>query len=276
MYIPASREGLSLKNMTEKQRQATYELLKMSLSSQGNEKVLNIIELEGILGEIEGSSFRDPELYYVSIFGEPMTKKTWGWRFEGHHLSLNFSIVKGEYLATAPNFWGANPAKIPYGAKKGVRTLADEEDVARALLYSLNKTQLDKAIIKKNAYREILTRDKSTVTPLEESGISYNELTGAQQEKLLELINVYLSNMTNEVASERLARINRSDLRKIRFSWAGGSDLGDRHYYRVQGESFLIEYDNYQNSGNHIHAVWRDFYGDFGRDLLQEHYKNSH
>ena len=276
MYIPASREGLSLKEMSEKQMQAAYELLKKSLSPQGHSKVLNIIELEGILGEIEGSSFRDPELYYVSIFGEPIAKGTWGWRFEGHHLSLNFSIVKGEYVATAPNFWGANPAKIPYGAKKGFRTLADEENLARALLHSLNKTQLDKAIINKNAYREIFTRDKSTVTPLKASGISYSELTGAQRGKLLELINVYLSNMTSEVTSERLARIHQSDLSKIRFSWAGGKDLGDRHYYRVQGESFLIEYDNYQNSGNHIHAVWRDFNGDFGRDLLQEHYKNSH
>lgn len=274
-YIPIDRKGISLKQLNASQKQLAFEVLQSSLSKQGYKKAKDIIGLEKVLFLLSGKAYRDEELYYLSIFGKPTHNNIWGWRFEGHHLSLNFTVKNGQLSAVTPNFWGANPAKVKSGDKKGLRVLKQEEDLGRQLINNLTNEQQKIAIIAASAYKEILTKNKSEINPLANKGILYAALTDPQKKQLLKLISVYLSNMSEEVAQSRYQGIQQHGLESIQFAWAGSTQANNRHYYRIQGTTFLIEYDNVQNQGNHIHTVWRDFAGDFGRDILKEHH-NKH
>ncbi|HEX6213640.1 MAG TPA: DUF3500 domain-containing protein, partial [Vicinamibacterales bacterium] len=168
---------------------------------------------------------------------------------------------------------GANPAEVRDGDKKGLRVLGEEEDAARALVLALSADQQKAAIINAVAPTDILTMNKNDITPLPDQGITYAALPPAQQQLLMRLIEVYAMNMEAELAAQRIAKIKAAGLDQIRFAWAGETEKGKKHYYMIQGPTFLVEYDNTQNNGNHIHSVWRDFNGDFGRDLLREHLK---
>lgn len=277
-YVPRSRAGLPLKEMTANQRRMAMQFFRNGLSPVGYEKTANIIALEAVLREIETWNWigRDPEKYYFSFFGTPSENKTWGWRLEGHHLSLNMTIVDGHRIATTPQFLGANPARVEKGELSGLRTLGMEEDLARQLLKSLNQEQARKAVFRDRAYRDIVTGADEEVAPPELVGISAGEFNNEQKELLIRLIDVYVSNMSSEIAQQRLEAIRQGGMNSLYFGWAGGIDPGQPHYYRIQGPGFLIEYDNVQNGANHIHTVWRDFDGDFGRDLLREHYRAAH
>ncbi len=250
-----------------------HALLTTALSAPGYRKVVNIIELEIVLRELETFGlWRDPEKYHLTIYGQPDARKSWGWRFEGHHLSLNFTLAGDKLAADSPSFLGANPAEVRSGTRKGLRALADEEDLARALLASLNDAQRRQAVFSERTYGDIVTRSEEIVQPLEAVGIPAARLDEGQRERLLKLIEVYARTFEPDLARARAARVRMGGIDAIRFGWAGATDRGRPHYYRVQGPHFLIEYDNTQNDGNHIHTVWRDFKGDFGRDLLREHY----
>jgi hypothetical protein len=264
--------------MSADQQALALKFLKIVLSQRGYWKSTTIMKLEAVLREIETFNWlgRDPEKYYFSFFGLPSATGTWGWRVEGHHLSLNFTIVQGRLLATAPRFLGANPAKVAEGELRGVRTLAGEEDLARKLLTGLDPKQQKKAVFREKAYRDIVTGSDEMVSPLEPVGISAIELDGSQKALLLKLIDEYVSTLPPEIAQQRIEAIQNSDMDQIYFGWAGGVEPGRPHYYRIQGPTFLIEYDNVQNGANHIHSVWRDFDDDFGRDLLKEHYRAAH
>ncbi|UCD78709.1 MAG: DUF3500 domain-containing protein [Desulfobacterales bacterium] len=276
-YVPRKRSGLTLKDMTADQQALARAFLKTGLSQSGYWKSVTIMRLETVLHEIETFNMgRDPEKYFFSFFGIPSENGTWGWRVEGHHLSLNFTIVKGRLLATAPRFLGANPANITAGELSGLRTLAGEEDLARKLLNSLNPEQKKKAVFREQAYSDIVTGNEEMVSPLKQVGIAAASLDGGQMDFLIRLIDEYVSALTPEIARQRTEAVRNSDLHHIHFGWAGALEPGYPHYYRIQGTSFLIEYDNVQNSANHIHTVWRDFNGDFGRDLLKEHYRRAH
>lgn len=277
-YVPKDRRGVPLKDLNPRQRDLVTDVLESLLSEGGLSKVENIIALEGVLFALEGAAHRDVELYFLSVFGEPSQKGSWGWRFEGHHLSLNVTIVDGEALATAPNFWGANPAEVRErsDSMKGLRTLAREEDAARELLALLSASQRRQAIFKEEAFRDVVTKAKPIVERLEPVGVAYADLNEKQRQGLRGLIEVYLGNMRPDIAAARWQAIESAGLESVRFGWAGGQNRGEGHYYRVQGPSFLIEYDNVQGGSNHIHAVWRDFEGDFGRDVLGEHYRHGH
>ncbi len=275
-FVPREREGVNLKDLDEDQKGKLTALLAAGLSARGHTKVDHIMDLESVLFLLEGEAHRDPDLYFTTLFGQPTADGTWGWRFEGHHLSLNFTIVKGRFLAEAPHFWGANPAKVPVGPTQGRRTLKEEEDVARQLLLSLSEKQQNKAIIAAKAPRDIHTGAKEKVSPLPSAGVAASELTEDQREALNRLIDVYIGNMPGDLASKRWNQLREAGLENVVFAWAGSKEPGGAHYYRVQGPTFLIEYDNIQNNANHIHAVWRDFDGDFGRDLLREHYERAH
>ena len=274
--ITGQRKGVDLKDLNETQEAKLADLLAASLSAEGHKKVRSIQDLESVLFILEDLDHRDSELYYTSIFGIPANTGAWGWRFEGHHLSLNFTVVNGKLLSTTPNFWGANPAKVPVGPTTGFRALKDEEDLAREFLLSLNKKQRATAIISDKAPRDIYSSDDQQVYSLGNDGISLSQLESKQVSGLSKLIKMYLNNMPKAVASERWEKINAAGLENIVFAWAGSPEVGEAHYYRVQGPTFLIEYDNIQNNNNHIHAVWRDFNGDFGRNILWEHHKHSH
>jgi hypothetical protein len=286
-FIPTEafpRNGLTVKEMSEPQRKLAHNLLKAGLSQRGYLTATSIMDLEAILGDLEQRARnagqqaegmrRDPVRYFFSVFGTPSTKQTWGWRVEGHHVSLRFNVIKGTLVASTPSMFGSNPAEVPDGPKKGTRILAAEEDTARALLMSLDATQRSKAVINAVAPNEILTTNKLEVSPLSPVGIAADSLASNQRDLLMRVIDVYAGFMADDIAADRMAKVQKAGVEKITFAWAGEPERGKKHYYRIQGPTFLIEYDNTQNNGNHIHSVWRDFNGDFGRDLLREHLKS--
>jgi len=171
-------------------------------------------------------------------------------------------------------FLGSNPAEVQDGPKKGQRVLADEEDAGRALVLALPADLQKQAIVNPVAPSDILTMNKNDITPLPDQGIAYGAMGSQQQALLTKLIEAYTSNMEADLGAERMAKIKSAGMEKVRFAWLGETEKGKKHYYSVQGPTFLIEYDNTQNNGNHIHSVWRDFNGDFGRDILREHVRD--
>ncbi len=276
-FVPRERKGLPLKQMDSAQRALAQAFLSAGLSSSGYRKASTILSLEAILREQEKDTAgrRDPEGYYFSVFGEPSDAGTWGWRVEGHHLSLNFTVVKGQMIASTPAFFGANPAEVKQGPRQGLRALAREEDLGRELLLSLDARQKPVAVIDQTAPKDILTYNKRKAES-ELKGIPAAKLNKKQQELLMTLVEEYAANMPEDLAIARMEAARKAGIDKIHFAWAGGPDRGQGHYYRVQGPTFVFEYDNTQNNANHIHSVWRDFNGDFGLDLLAAHYEQSH
>jgi hypothetical protein len=277
-FTPRARTGLPLKEMSEPQRTKAHALLKTGLSMRGYTAATTIIDLENVLKAIEpprtgpNAIVRDPELYFVSIFGSPGSA-AWGWKFEGHHISVNFTIVGDRPVVFAPSFFGSNPAIVKDGPKSGTRALRDEEEAGRALLMAFEPAQRAKVIFDVTAPRDMITGESREAKMLEPGGISYATMTPAQRRQLEKVMDVYLGRVAPELAQARLDALRRAGMDAITFGWAGVETIGGPHYYRVQGPTFLIEYDNTQNNNNHIHSVWRDFNGDFGRDLLKEHYK---
>jgi hypothetical protein len=275
-FVPKPRAGLALKRMSPDQQRFAMDLLESGLSEKGYTKAETIRALEPVLAEIEQNpSLRDPELYYVAVFGEPSTTGTWGWRFEGHHISLNWTIVRGSSIASTPQFLGSNPAEVRSGPLRGTRALAAEEDLARALLGSLDNAQKAQAVISPEAPDDILTSNARKAGRQAQNGIAYAELSPEQRGLLLAVIEEYAGVQPEALARQRVERIRAAGFDRIRFAWRGGRNRGEPHYSRIQGPTFLIEYDNTQNGATHVHSVWRDFDGDFGIDLLEQHYRIS-
>jgi len=277
-YTPRARTGLPLKDMSARQRATAHALVKTGLSVRGYAKAAAIIELEQVLRRTEMSLMRfrrDPDLYFISIYGDPRGTAPWGWKFEGHHLSVNFTVVDGKPIAFAPAFFGSNPAVIRDGPATGKRALREEDESARALMAAFDKAQLVKVIFTATAPGEMLTAENREARLLAPAGITYASMTSAQKRLFENVLDAYLGRVAPDLARARLEALQRAGMDRITFGWAGSLDVGKPHYYRVQGPTFLIEYDNVQNNANHVHSVWRDFDGDFGRDLLLEHYKTS-
>ncbi|MGE0131140.1 MAG: DUF3500 domain-containing protein [Blastocatellales bacterium] len=275
-FVPRDRKGVPLKDLDENQRKLAMEFMKSGLGASGYQKATTIMSLEPVLRELEGPNRRfprDPELYYFSVFGTPSAKAPWGWRVEGHHISLNFTVVKGEMVSTTPLFFGANPAEVRQGERKGLRALAGEEDRGRDLIQALDEKQRAVAIFDQKAPSDIITMNKVKADPLKPEGIAAGQLNKQQKALLEKLLDEYLSRMPQDVSADRSKKLRDGGLDKIHFAWAGGVNKGDPHYYRIQGPTFLVEYDDTQNNANHIHSVWRDFNGDFGEDLLRAHYQ---
>lgn len=276
-YIPRERKGLPLLDMTPPQRALAHALLSAGLSQQGYIKAVTIMSLEDVLRILEKAdpNYRNPEKYYFSVFGEPSDTGTWGYRIEGHHVSQNFTVVNGRVAGT-PSFFGANPAEVREGPRKGLRALAAEEDLARDLLESLTPEQKKVAIVDATAYKDILTTaSRKAALEGQPSGLSAAKMTKKQLDLLDTLISDYARNMPEQLAQARLDQLKKAGT-SLFFAWAGVEQRGGPHYYRIQAPTFLIEYDNTQNNANHIHSVWRDFNGDFGLDLLAMHYQASH
>jgi hypothetical protein len=275
--VPIERKGVALREMNTAQKHLAEALLSAGLSQQGVIKAHTIMSLEQVLRELEKGKGpeRDPEKYYVSIFGEPSEQGTWGYRFEGHHISLNFTVVNGK-IASSPNFFGANPAEVKEGPRAGLRALKREEDLGRAFIKSLNDAQRATAIVDKTAYKDIITFDsRKAALNGQPNGLPFSKLTAKQKELLTDLVTEYASNFPPQIAESRLEQYRKTQA-NLFFAWAGGIEKGDPHYYRIQTPAFVIEYDDTQNNANHIHSVWRDFEGDFGVDLLAQHYQSSH
>ena len=301
-FIPTDafpRKGLTINEMNPTQRTRAHDLLKAGLGQRGYLTASAIMDLETLLGDLERRAregrapasageaarggrgqgptmVRDPGRYFFTVFGTPSKKGPWGWRAEGHHISLHFTMGAGGLVSSTPSFFGSNPAEVrDEGPKKGLRILADQEDTGRALLMALDEGQRAKAVIQSVALNEIVTGNKVDITPLSPTGLTADAMTSSQRDMLMKVIETFTSKMAPDIAAERVAALRKAGLEKVAFAWTGEAERGKKHYYRIQGPTFLIEHDNSQNDGNHVHSVWRDFAGDFGRDILREHLKST-
>ncbi len=276
-FIPRERKGLPLKELDDSQRALAHSLIITGLSRHGYQQALQVMSLEKVLFQKEDNNpTRDPGKYYISIFGTPEAKGTWGWRVEGHHLALNYTVVKGRELAVTPAFYATNPGRVLEGPRKGLQVLAGEENVARELAQSLTDAQREKAIFSEEAPRDIITSADRNARRLEPVGIGYAELTATQQKTLKTLIHHYLGKHRTAMQKKAIERIEATGWNSVTFAWAGGLNQGEGHYYRVQTPDFLLEYANTQNDANHVHAVFRDLKNDFGDDILKRHYEEDH
>lgn len=275
-YIPRDRSGLEFSQMDAPQRTAARSLMHRTLSSQGAGKVERIMLLDEVLRDLEKGSGprRDPLAFSITIFGTPGTSP-WGWKLEGHHISLNFTGT-GEQLTSTPAFLGANPATVRAGDRAGTRVLAAEEDLGRALLRSLTPEQHAQAVVSPTAPGDILATPGRSPDEVDHTGLQVAGMTPPQRALIERLVREFAGNLRHELAEMELARIHAAGLENIRFAWMGGDKPGEGHYYRLSGPTFIIEYDNTQNNANHVHTVWRDRTRDFGRDLLKEHLEHGH
>ena len=276
-FIPRQRLGLPLKDMTEPQRAAALELLRTGLSASGLEQAETIRRLELVLRAMENRQSRDPEMYFVSIFGDP-AGAAWAWRYEGHHLSQNWTISRGKAVASSPSFFGAHPAEVEAGEMKGVRALGGHADLSWELIGRMSDKERAAAVQPGAVPADILTAASRKASPLEAVGLLAKDMGSSTRTLLERLIEYHANTQHPGVAAERMARLRAAGIPSIRLAWIGATTRTPRaaHYYRIQGPTFLIEYDNTQNGANHQHIVWRDFNGDFGADLLAEHYALAH
>lgn len=277
-FVPKVRAGLPMTEMEPYQRHLANALLATGMSNRGLKKTYQIMMLEQILHLIENNAeHRNPLLYYIAVFGEPGLDSTWAWRVEGHHLSVNFTMHGGNVVASTPLFMGANPHTVIEGPQQGLRVLGAEEDLALALVKSLNEEQLKVAKIAEEAPSDIITSAERKVNPLSPDGLPVSAMTPEQAKMIFELIREYVHRVRPLFAENDIKEIEAASPEKITFAWAGKMEPGQGgNYYRIQGPTFLLEYDNTQNNNNHSHTVWRDFNGDFGEDILKQHYEESH
>jgi hypothetical protein len=266
-----TRPGLRLEEISPEQQKLVLELLRTGCSEKGYQQAVTIMSLEGILKDLEGEKgamTRNPNWYFVTLFGEPSKTGTWGWRIEGHHLSVSFTIEKGELISATPFFFGANPAEVKAGEKKGLRTLPEIEDHARALIDSLKEEQVKIARSSEKQFPEIAEGTKKS--PLTKPvGLSADKFTEGQVATLFKLVRAYTDRMPGSIGTVEFENVKKTDLSKIYFAYTGESTVGKGYTYRVYGPTFLIEFLNVQadgsgNPNNHIHSSWRHLPADFG------------
>jgi hypothetical protein len=277
-YVPMERKGIPLKELTGKQEKIAMDLLHTALNDTAFEKTMAIIKLENVLREMENASpdYRNPGNYYFSVFGNP-ADSIWGWRLEGHHVSFNFSSKNNRLISGSPGFLGSNPAVVLSGPQKGLQILKDESLLGLELLNSLTTEQKQKAIVSVRAPADIITGSSRKAIIQTLQGVVYHELNSEQQKKFLQLLSLYIYRYQKSLAAQLMREIEEAGLSNLRFAWAGEQEPGVGHpnYYRIQGPTIIIEYDNTQNNANHVHTVLRDLKNDFGGDELLEHYRNS-
>lgn len=274
-FTPQPRKGVSIEMLDDRQQELAKKLLATVLSEQGILKANTIADLEKLLGEMENNPVRrNHKAYFTSIFGKPADKSTWGYRYEGHHLAVNVTIIDGTHLVATPTFMGASPAKVADGRLKGTHILRKEEELARALAISLKEA--GKAVLYSDqAPGDILTGEKRVAEQLAPVGVTADEFTEEQRSLLYSLIAEYANRHRPAIADQQMSLIKALNPREIRFGWAGSMEPAKAYYYRIQLPKVLIEAANSQNNANHIHTVWRDHKGDFGRDALSEHYRDD-
>jgi len=275
MYWPAPRQGVPFSDMTSDQQQLAFGVVAAVLSLPAYAKVTTIIGLEEVLREMELGGRgrrrpdglpRDPSKYYTTLFGGAGGDGPWGWRFEGHHVSVHVTVVDGE-VASTPLFFGANPAQVNHGDRVVLRPLAEEEDTARALLEALPAEQRRRAFVDDRAPDDILTFNSPRVAIDFEGGVAVSDIAGEARAIADALIDLHVDRVQLPVPA---------DTSDLHFAWAGSPERGHHHYYRLAAPRFLVEYDNTQNDANHAHSVWRDPGNDFGDDLLRRHLAEDH
>ena len=279
-YIPLDRKGVTLARRAAEARARVDSLLLTGLSPRGFATAKSIMRHESILHDIEAAGppeqrrfVRDSNKYYLSVFGDPDSSDVWGWRVEGHHLSVNYTAIGRSVQVVSPVFFGANPAKVPSGPHAGMRILAAEEDLARELVKMLDAKQRAVAVFSDTALVEMETRNDPKARALRTEGLRAADMTAPQRAQLRRLVDHYAGRVSAAARAHALRDVEEGGFGELRFAWAGGSEVGQAHYYRIHGPTILVEYDNQQNNANHIHTVWRDLRHDFGGDLLADHYR---
>jgi hypothetical protein len=283
-YVPRRRRGLAFQAMDAAARTAARAAIASALSERGMAKVEDILRLEAVLGAIEARpGFRDPDDYALTVFGVPEPRGTWGWRLEGHHLSLNFAYRDGRAIGATPMFFGANPAVVPAGVEgfahlAGLEPMAEEIGAARTLLSALDAGQVDRAVIRDRPFGDIVAgpgREQALARP---EGVPAAAMSASQRQALVALIERYLGHLPAEEARARSDAIRAAGVDAIHFAWAGATEpgRGRGHYFRVHGPNVLIEYDNSRSNANHVHSVWIEPGNPFGRDVLGDHYRHGH
>ncbi|HRI79874.1 MAG TPA: DUF3500 domain-containing protein [Cyclobacteriaceae bacterium] len=279
-FVPVERKGPTFHDFNDKQTKAAWALLKASLSSVGYQKSTAIVANEDILREVEGlpvgNARRDPKNYHFLIFGTPSVDKEWMWRFEGHHCSLSFAVVKNQIVSSTPSFFGANPGIVRIERAKGQEILKAETDLAFALIRSLNESQLKSALFSEKALPEIISLKDRKAKKLSPEGIAITALNESQRKAFLQLLDVFVKNYEFGFSKKLMEKIKAAGMDNLTFAWAGSLKDGEGNYYRIQGPMLLIEYDNTQNNNNHVHTVVRDLTNDFAEDILREHYQKDH
>ncbi|MGC6424131.1 MAG: DUF3500 domain-containing protein [Lentimonas sp.] len=276
-YVPRERKGLPWAAMTPEQKLLSKQPFVLAFSELGHEKAKGVIMAETVLWEADGrSEYRNPENYFVTIFGQPSEAGSWGFAIEGHHLSVNITIVEGERIYVTPSFFGSNPDRFRHKELGEKRPLAGEADQALKLIEMFDEAQQAVANISDKPLKEIVTRADRIVAPLEATGLLASKMTKAQQAQLRVLITEYIGRYRAPIADDDMQKIDEAGFEKVSFLWAGAGVPGKPLYYRVQGPTFLLEYANVQNGGNHSHTVWRDFKNDFGYDALRAHLEAEH
>ena len=279
-FVPIQRKGITFYDFTPKQRDAAMTLLKSSLSEQGYQKATAIVNLENVLKMVENRGaddhFRDPMNYHFWVFGTPDEKKPWAWRFEGHHVSLNFSLLNGEIVSSTPSFFGSNPGIVKEGSSKGMEVLKQETDMGFAFVNSLSAAQRSTALLSETALPEIVSGNNRKAVLLTPAGLGFKEMNKDQQTSLLKLLDLYVKNYAFGFSKKLMEKIKKAGIENLTFAWAGSLQPGAGHYYRIQGPMLLIEYDNTQNNANHVHTTIRDLNDDFAEDILREHYAKEH
>ncbi|QJW91401.1 DUF3500 domain-containing protein [Spirosoma taeanense] len=296
-FVPRERKGLPLKQMNPNQRKLAMSLLRTGLSDQGYGKATSIMDWENVLRVVDNrppnDTYRDPENYSFTVFGDPTKTEPWSWRVEGHHLSVQFLSLNGKIIAQTPTFFGSNPAIVQFDStmadkrmanpkvadlpQRGKQILKQESERAFALLNTLTADQRKQTIIAAVAYPEIVTSNKRTASLERMDGLKMSEMTAEQRKLFMDLLQVYLNNYRVTLAKQQLDKLEKNNLENLRFAWAGDltPQLGEGKgwYYRIHGPTILIEYDNTQTNANHVHTVVRDLTNDWGEDLLREHYQ---
>ena len=274
-FIPMDREGVRFDALKPHQQHLAFGLLGTGLTQKGLLTATQIMTLEEVLRSRGGDpKVRNTEKYNIAIFGDPSLTKPWGWRFEGHHLSLNFSIL-GDKVIGLPAFYGTNPAELKKGPLKGLRPLGEIEDAGRELANRLIKAGKS-PVFSEQAPKEILTAQDSTAKAQKVQGVTSDKLTGEEIKQLLAIIDDVASMQRQEITNENLRKIHTTQRKKMHFAWGGSLERNGAHYFRIQGVDFIIEYANTQNDANHAHLVWRDLKNDFARGSLKKHYAEDH
>ncbi len=278
-YTPVDRVGLRIGDLDDDQMRELRTLLDSGLGANGTEKAFEIVGLEEVLFATSGGrEMRNPGNYYLMTFGTPTTAGAWGWRFEGHHFSASFTIVDDHLVSGTPAFFGGNPGHVPEDSEvhAGLRPFSREEDLGFRLIDSFDDEQRPRVILDVEAPRDILTANSQRAEMGPPEGIPIADMSAAQRALLSELMGVYGGRMNPALLDYQMAKIRQAGFERVHFAWAGGTRPGEGHYYRIQGPTFVIEYDNTQNNANHVHSVWRDFEDDFGYDPLRQHLVADH
>ncbi len=277
-YPPRTRPGVTLGEMSDAQSAATWDLLGTLLSARGLELARGQLMVERILGELTNNpGFRDPGNYALVLFGDPDGSAPWSWRLEGHHLVLNTVILPDHGIAVTPNFFGANPARVPAGHHHhGFRLLGAEEDAAFGLIRSVDDGLRRQIMLSDRSLGNIVSGPGREDILQSFEGAPLSRLNEAQKDGVMHILELYATALRPEVAGAAMARIRDTGVDALHFAWAGSLAPGKPHYFRIHGPAALLEYDNTQNGANHVHSVWIDPQGLFGRDLLKRHYHDAH